>query len=213
MLLFLALVMCVSFTSFWRRTFLVCAMGYFFKNGEFAPFLFFSGALLAEISLVLSSSQQQIKPTIDDRDVCPPWVGRAKKHWPTALAILGIFIGSFPPENAHRAAYSRIMWNFFTRYITPEGCIFPLLFYLTYRRSYAFYRWLWCHLSHYWNLILAEYSSFPIESDICLSREYLIPALSLTRNIHPSSSRMGLFRCPSPSSFPQHSGIYRGLKR
>jgi len=132
MLLFLGLTIAVSFTNFWRRSFLVCSTLYFFKTGEFiSPFLFFSGALLAEISLVLSSRQTQpITPTFDPRETCRPLKTFVKQYWAIGFALFAIFIGSFPPEGQHRAAYSRFMWNFFEKYITPRGGISTLRIHL-----------------------------------------------------------------------------------
>jgi hypothetical protein len=121
MLLFLGLTMFVQFTCFWRRVFLIYATAYFFENGEFSPALFYAGALLAEISLVVSLQPQTITPAHDNRGVSQPWKMLLKKYWPVALAILALFIGSSPPEGQHRAAYSRFLWTFFERHITPNG--------------------------------------------------------------------------------------------
>jgi hypothetical protein len=81
----------------------VCAAIYYFKSGELlAPFCFFSGALLAELSL--------------NQGHTPP-----NAKWPFALTVLSLLLASVPPENPHFRPYSRFLWFWFDDHITTTG--------------------------------------------------------------------------------------------
>lgn len=123
MLEFLVLSMTAQFTVFWRRAFLFACTFYFFKTGEFpSPFLFFSGALFAELSLYLTA-QPVVAPraTVDLPGPLRPLAWTVRNYWTTALMILAFYFASAPPEHAERAAWSRNLFQFFSKYISPTG--------------------------------------------------------------------------------------------
>jgi hypothetical protein len=125
MLEFLVLSMTAHFTVFWRRVFLFACAFYFFKTGEFpSPFLFFSGALFAELSLYLMA-QSAVAPrtTVDLPGPLRPLARTVRNYWTTALTILAFYLASAPPEQAERAAWSRHLFQFFSKYISPTGGI------------------------------------------------------------------------------------------
>jgi|SRR5277367_828989 len=123
MLVFLVLGMTAGLTVFWRRVFLVCTTYYFLASGEFiSPFLFFSGAIFAEISLTQSAWQNNMpKSILDEKEppTCRTWKRFVRDYWPGATAIFALYLASSPPEYAERAAYSRAIWMVFQRYIVP----------------------------------------------------------------------------------------------
>jgi hypothetical protein len=121
MLEFLVLSMTANFTVFWRRVFLFLCAFYFFKTGEFpSPFLFFSGALFAELSLYLKAQPAAVpRATLDLPGPLRPLARTVQNYWTTALTILAFYFASAPPEHAERAAYSRNLFQFFTKYISP----------------------------------------------------------------------------------------------
>jgi len=100
MLLFIGLLATASCTPTARTVLLFSLIAYFYEAGDLlSGFLFYSGALLADVSL------------------CIP---ETKKRWPIALTILALFFGSYPNE-PERAAYSRFLKTVFDRYITVSG--------------------------------------------------------------------------------------------
>lgn len=114
MLVFLVLGMTAGFTIFWRRFMLLCAAIFYFKSGELvAPFCFFSGAILAEITLTESR-----RMTINTDVKVKRWY---HQHWPLALATLAMLLASVPPENAHYRPYSRVIYYWFDDHITTTG--------------------------------------------------------------------------------------------
>jgi len=125
MLVFLVLGMTAGLTVFWRRVFLVFTTVYFFASAEFvSPFLFFSGAIFAEISLAQLARQSNISKSIlggKEPPTCRTWKRLVRHYWPGALAVFALYIASSPPEYVERAAYSRAIWMVFQRYIVPSG--------------------------------------------------------------------------------------------
>lgn len=118
MLVFLVLGMTAGFTVFWRRFMLVCAAVFYFKSGELlAPFCFFSGAILAEISLNQSKTPVTFPPP---RDATERVYQIVYEHWPIGLAMLGLLLASVPPENQHFVWYSRVIYYWFDNHITTS---------------------------------------------------------------------------------------------
>lgn len=100
MLLFLGLLATASCTPIARTILLLALTAYFYEAGDIlSGFLFYSGALLADLSL------------------CLPEI---KKRWSAALTVLSLFLASYPNE-PERAAYSRFLKMLFDRYITSSG--------------------------------------------------------------------------------------------
>jgi hypothetical protein len=125
MMVFLVLSITAVCTSFWRRVILVCTTLYFYKSGEFIPpFCFFSGTLLAEISLLqIAHAKERAANGILETPESPSRTTRLiRRHWTTALFILALYLGTAPPENTHRAAHSRFLRWIFEDYITTENC-------------------------------------------------------------------------------------------
>jgi peptidoglycan/LPS O-acetylase OafA/YrhL len=127
MVVFLVLFVTAVCTTFWRRVILVCSTIYFFKSGEFiTPFLFFAGTLHAEISLIqIAYAKERAAKGILDAPEPSSRIARYRKHWPAALFIFALFLGTSPPENAHRAAWSRLLRYIFEKYIATKNCTSP----------------------------------------------------------------------------------------
>jgi len=114
MLLFLVLTMTSGFTNSARRIFMVSTAFWFYHAGGLViPFLFLSGGLFAELSL----SQKKVA-TLEVAGKRRSWV---KESWPMGMAILALFLASFPPREWGRAAYSRSICHVFETYILPNG--------------------------------------------------------------------------------------------
>lgn len=125
MVVFLVLFVTAVCTSFWRRVILVCMTIYYYKSGEFiTPFLFFAGTLLAEISLmqIAYAKERAASGILDTPEPSSSRIARLRKRWPTALFIFALFLGTAPPENSHRAAWSRFVRYIFEDFITTENC-------------------------------------------------------------------------------------------
>ena len=82
-----------------RRAILVLTALYFFNSGEFlSPFCFFSGALLADVSLVLRTYTSNTYISLQNSARRSRWQVILKEHWPIALAMFAMFLGTIPPE-------------------------------------------------------------------------------------------------------------------
>jgi len=103
MLLFIGLFATASCTPFSRTLLLLSLNAYFYEAGDLlSGFLFYSGALLADLSLSISETRKR-------------WL-----QWSIALTILSLFLASYPSQ-PERAAWSRFLKSLFDRYITVSG--------------------------------------------------------------------------------------------
>jgi len=122
MVVFLVLNITAACKPFWRRVILVSLAWYYFKAAYFlCQFMFISGALLAEISLVMNATKtggaKPFTPHIHGESVLTWW---AREYWPLGTAMLGFFLGSMPPGNQTFAWWSRVVYYFFEDYITTQ---------------------------------------------------------------------------------------------
>jgi len=123
MIIFLVLGVTASCKAFWRRAVLVSLAWYFFKAGYFlCQFMFVSGALLAELSLVMNATKtggaKPPTPWVEGENKWRRWL---REYWPLGLTFLALILASCPPENQTYAPYSRRIFFFFEDYITTEG--------------------------------------------------------------------------------------------
>jgi len=96
-------------------------------------FCFFSGALLADLSLSLrASSQASEKASPPEYQAEQPsvWVPYLKEYWPIATAIFALLLASVPPQDQHYVYYSRVLYFFFEEHITPTGGTLPSIPYV-----------------------------------------------------------------------------------
>jgi hypothetical protein len=122
-MVFLTLSVGVCCTPFWRRFMLVFMATFYFKSGEFIPpFLFFAGAVLAEITQmqIAYAKNSQASP-LDPVEPLRGWRKYVNNYWTIALFFVSYFLGTQPPSNPERATYSRVIFNFFKNYITTRG--------------------------------------------------------------------------------------------
>ena len=116
MILFMILTISAGFQSVWRSTLLVCAMSYYFKIGaNLYCFLFCSGALLADLTLVMDLSR------VVPRGIAPGWRATIREYSTTRLASFALYLATQPPEKYWHANYSRHLNEFFKKYLTPTG--------------------------------------------------------------------------------------------
>jgi hypothetical protein len=87
-----------------------------------SSFCFFVGAMLADFSL--SSYRRTLTHNHDDN---PEWLNRVLGSLAIGLALVGLVLGSVPPENPEYAIWSRFIFNFFENYITATKGISLLL--------------------------------------------------------------------------------------
>jgi len=118
-LVFLDLMSTASATALWRRIILILTACYFYNSVEFiGPFCFFSGALLADLSLFLRSGRRN---EITLNLFGSKWERAIYRHWPIALAVFAFFLATMPPENQLYVAWSRNVYQFFEKNISPRG--------------------------------------------------------------------------------------------
>lgn len=94
MFLYLTLIATSGFTTFWRRVTLLILATFSFANPDppMTGVCFFTGALLADLSLVLENTTL---PKTSMRAI-----------WPFVLAIFALFLGSCPEEGPEKAVWS-----------------------------------------------------------------------------------------------------------
>lgn len=122
---YIILVITSPFTPFWRNsTFLfLTAYSFVYDSDVLLNIPFYAGALLADLSLVVNANNF---PTLR------LWSGELRiarlqrfiiNRWPIMLAIFAFFVGSCPPFNADRTAWSRFIVQLFAPLIRP-GCMY-----------------------------------------------------------------------------------------
>jgi hypothetical protein len=123
MTVFLALIVTASFTSFYRITTIVFLLAYsvYTDTDVLANIPFFTGALLADISLVADNS-----PVLPIWDVkcCGRRVGGVKIPWPVFVFILGLYVGSYPPNSHEMRGWSEMLYRL-GETVFPDACILP----------------------------------------------------------------------------------------
>jgi len=119
MLLYISLFATANFSIQWRGTSLFALATYFYLTGDVSvgP-AFFVGALFADLSLFLDV-------IIISPSSSPRRLARAPKLLtnPTPLipAVLGVYLGSFPTQDASRAAWSNSLHQMGLN-VFPAGC-------------------------------------------------------------------------------------------
>src|SRR5579859_6592629 len=113
---YLVLSVTASFTPYWRRTVFVILLSWSVYWGDLlAEIPFYTGALLADLSIILSEVR-----SIPVSTTTTPRFERLHKHWPMALGIFGLFICSYPSNNADMAGWSRAMIRIGNLILQPQ---------------------------------------------------------------------------------------------
>jgi len=125
MWLYLILGATSGFTPFWRRTILfamniICAL---VPDSVFSGVAFFTGALLADLSLVLEANN-----SMSTKRICRQGRRFLRVVWPIGLFIVALFCASYPDHGEERMAWShfltRIAVAVFPNSITPGSAFF-----------------------------------------------------------------------------------------
>lgn len=95
---YLVLIVTADFTPLWRPAvlFLILLTWSIYWGDLLAEIPFYIGALLAHMSIVLSQKSNTVLTAASHYE-------RLQKYWAVALGILGLFIGSYPPNWAELA--------------------------------------------------------------------------------------------------------------
>ena|SRR5579859_2453924 len=127
MLLWITLVATASFTTRWRAAVLFLGAVYFYcARDVVVMFLFYSGALLADLSLAIRANtlNPPLSPTFQGIRFSPKRL--IKRYWPIATAICGLFIASQPDRSPERLWWSRTLLHF-GEAVFPAVGSFPVL--------------------------------------------------------------------------------------
>jgi len=104
MMVYLALIVTASFTSFYRRIVFLILISYAIYFGDLMGEIpFYTGTLLADLSLYLNSQRN-----------AEPHVARflsIRNCWPMAVAFFGLFLASYPPNSPELAGWSMFMYQ------------------------------------------------------------------------------------------------------
>lgn len=99
---YLVLIITASFTPYWRCAVFVVLLSWSVYWGDLlAEIPFYTGALLADMSILLSKANSSVSAA----------PSRLRQFTPiaTSLGILGLMICSYPTNNAEMAGWSRFM--------------------------------------------------------------------------------------------------------
>jgi hypothetical protein len=119
LLVYFTLVITAAFTAFFRRAVFGVLLAYSIYCGDLlgeSPF--YIGALLADLSIVLSSNKGPTAPVSQRR-------ARWQKYWPIGLAILALYLSSYPTNNPQLAGWSRSLMSLGYAVLHPQ-CAFSL---------------------------------------------------------------------------------------
>jgi len=107
MMLFLLLTITAPFSTYTRRLLFYVVIAYGIYNGDLLGEIpFFSGALLADLSLYLNSADASTAPSWGITHSFPKIV---RNYWPIALFIFALGIGSYPAVAPENSAWSRFL--------------------------------------------------------------------------------------------------------
>jgi hypothetical protein len=113
---YLVLIVTASFTPYWRCAILIILLSWSVYWGDLlAEIPFYTGALLADMSILLSKANNSIS-------TATPRFDRINKYWPMSLGIFGLFLCSYPTNNAQMAGWSRVLIQIGHMIFNPE-CI------------------------------------------------------------------------------------------
>ena len=120
MLVYLILVVTASFTPYYRCLVFVVLLAYSIYLGDLLGEIpFYTGALLADLAIILQKDSVSTRPRLSGQY---SWI---KGYWPIALALLALYISSYPTNNAHLAGWSRFLTDLGTTIFHPK-CNYPL---------------------------------------------------------------------------------------
>ena len=101
-----------------RRGLLLVVAVLRFRPFEFlAPFSYMAGAILAELAQMETKAFPQLRTAQQRRW---NWRSLIKSYWSITLFWISMFFATQPPVHQHRATYSRVIYNFVEKYLTPE---------------------------------------------------------------------------------------------
>jgi hypothetical protein len=102
---YLVLIITASFTPYWRCVVFIVLLSWSVYWGDLlAEIPFYTGALLADMSIVLSKANSSVS-------TAPSRFAHLRQFSPlaTSLGLLGLMICSYPTNNAEMAGWSRFM--------------------------------------------------------------------------------------------------------
>lgn len=94
-----------------RGLLLIMAVVHFRPHEFLAPFSYMAGAILAELAQMDTKTLPQPRQK---------WMSLINGYWSITLFWISAFFATQPPVHQHRATYSRVIYNFVEKYLTPE---------------------------------------------------------------------------------------------
>lgn len=124
MIVFLVLVITASFTPYMRTAVFLFLTAYsvYADTDVLANIPFFTGALLADLSLIADNTP--VLP-VWNLECCGRRVGGIKVHWPILVFLIGLFLGSYPPNSHEMRWWSEALFQI-GESLFPSDCMrFP----------------------------------------------------------------------------------------
>lgn len=121
MMVYLTLIATSNFTPTWRvATYILLTVYACLFGNLLGDIPFYSGVLLADLSLVINSKSQTVARSAHTL------FGFFKWNWAIAVAFVALFISSYPPEGGvDLAAWSRLLAGWGNMFF-PSHCTVPL---------------------------------------------------------------------------------------
>jgi len=114
MLLWITIVATAGFTVRWRAAVLFAGALYFYLARDLVlMFLFYSGALLADLSLAMGTTATLIAsspPTFQRSRVCAKQL--IKRYWPLVTTLIALFLAGQPDRSPERVWWSRTLLRY-----------------------------------------------------------------------------------------------------
>lgn len=108
---YLVLIITANFTPYWRRAvFLVLLTWSAYWGDLMAEIPFYIGALMADMSIVLSQKGNTVSTTSSRN------IERLQKYWPVTLGIISLVLCSYPPNWAELSPWSHAMMRLANRF-------------------------------------------------------------------------------------------------
>jgi hypothetical protein len=123
MLLWITIVATAAFTTRWRAVVLFACALYFYCARDLAVmFMFYSGALLADLSLAMGTTATLTtpsSPTFQRSRVCAKQL--VKRYWPIVTTLIALFLAAQPDRSPERLWWSRTLLDFGRAFFPQMG--------------------------------------------------------------------------------------------
>jgi hypothetical protein len=196
MIVYLVLLVTAGFTARNRVASLFGLLTYSIYNNTdvLAEVPFYTGALLADLSLVLNEQTLSL-PSWNIGPPCGSLYRTLRSHWPIIMFVVGLYIGSYPPNSPDLSVWSQQLYNLGLM-IFPTSCI-PFVICSNCSRLQMGIPTSQRSTSHLCTSLFRLPSTYPFSSIFRLPRKRFLSYVSYPLVPHAQRPRMGCLRLDS----------------